>query len=938
MTTQLYQHHRYPSRQQQQQQQQQQPITQSNYHEHSESESEAESTGSDSDDSDDIPLGQRHPDALKAQATIRAERAKRRQQQQQEQELARAATIAKLSMKSTGVPDEDDNQPLGLIKRMKSMAKPIKNNLLPPPPSSSSTVFSVEELIKKLDLVQQQAIKPSVLIHSQQQQQQQQLGSQTHHTTQTINTHHTNIPHPRPARLDSNSGSQSRKPSDHFLTPLSPSFQEHPQQLPLPIQRPSERTIPKSPIEQQRDLIDPSRHISSSVQQQQQATLLDNKSNSLPDQIRRSPIHHRGHTDQHTHHHHEPTPSNALRRAKSTVDKPGTFHSFHNAPPTEPLPTLPSHINQHPHHHQHHHHQQRQEPESRSPIPTRPTKLLSPIDTKFVGPFPGGSPLASPIETSSPSHPIPLKKILIKLAIVHQSQSIMVEIDPFTTVKDLIDQAQQTGELNDELFKGSWGVFEVWKDLGIERPIREIETILSVVETWTSADTNETHLLIQKNDLSGLAVSKRSFTSGVHGGNLWCELKPGKWTKKYVLLRDNELYLCSNDKGKDEMFLCTMEKFDVYAIPCWAHKTLKGVPRDYSFGLKSLNKLSFFETKSDFIHKFSCKNRLVLLEWIRRLYDARSYIVMSQRGEDEPTTVGLNRTKSTRSGGLEKVKSVKVKRSGTVSGGRGQGGMKEAIPAIPERGARKESTGSGGGSANGSSGLSRRPTLIQTGSSTRFRQGTLLGDLSSAPPPPPKHHNLTDDSSTPTTTTLQAVLPAHILALSSSPDPRLTSPRENAPGIGSGRSSSQPAATSSHAHTPTTATSTAPTTSTTTIKVRTWEQMGSEERKLYLTEVQNKAKLEGRTLLQFDNNPVGSIHNNHTHHHTSTTHSSHSTNAKEPLISSVPSPSSFNHHPSSFNPSAAASPANNGGLKRSMTTGASRSTRSPSTHKPSRKI
>jgi hypothetical protein len=310
---------------------------------------------------------------------------------------------------------------------------------------------------------------------------------------------------------------------------------------------------------------------------------------------------------------------------------------------------------------------------------------------------------------------------------------------------------------------------------------------------------------------------------------------------------------------------------------------------------------------------------------------------MSQRGEDETTTGGLNRTKSTRSGGLERAKSVGLKRSGTVSGGRGQGGAKEAIPAVPDRGARKESTGSGGGSANGSSGLSRRPTLIQTGSSTRFRQGTLLGDLSSAPPPPPKHHNLTDDSSTPATT-LQAVLPAHILALSST-DPRLVSSRENAPGVGSGRSSSQPAAASSHAHAPTTATSTAPTTSTTTIKVRTWEQMGSEERKLYLTEVQNKAKLEGRTLLQFDNNPVGGIHNNHTHHHpTSTTHSSNPTNTKEPLISSVPSPSSFNHHPSSFNPSAAASPANLGGLKRSMTTGASRSTRSPSTHKPSRKI
>ncbi|KAA1113120.1 hypothetical protein PGT21_021972 [Puccinia graminis f. sp. tritici] len=106
-------------------------------------------------------------------------------------------------------------------------------------------------------------------------------------------------------------------------------------------------------------------------------------------------------------------------------------------------------------------------------------------------------------------------KILIKLAIVHQSQSIMVKIDPFTTVKDLIDQAQQTGKLNDELSEGSWGVFEVWKDLGIERPIREIKTILLVVETWTSADTKETHLLIQKNDLS-LALRGYSKTHKPH--------------------------------------------------------------------------------------------------------------------------------------------------------------------------------------------------------------------------------------------------------------------------------------------------------------------------------------------------------------------------------------------------------------------------------------
>ncbi|WAR60449.1 hypothetical protein PtB15_9B388 [Puccinia triticina] len=461
---------------------------------------------------------------------------------QQPADPSPAATIAKLSMKPNGAPpDEDDNQPLGLIKRM-----------------------------KKLDRVQQQAIKPTVLTQNQQQQQQPSRADP--------------ITRPRPSQLDTTHGAnQTRKHSDHLLTPLSPSLQDHTNHT-MPIRLPSERSMTRSPVEP-RDLIDFSRHPSSHNPQQQQHSSSEEK--SALDHVRRSPTRLRGHTDQQLPHH-EPV-SNALRRAKTTADKAGAFHSFHNPPPTE----------------------------SRSPVLTRPTNLLHPIDTKVDT---AASQHASPSDTCSPSlAPLPRKKILIKLAIIHQARSIMVEIGPLTSVKDLLAQAHQTGALSE----GSWGVFEVWTELGIERPIREIETIMSVVDTWTSADTNETHLLVQKNDLSGLAVSKRSFTSGRHGGNLWCELKPGKWTKKYVLLRDNELYLCSNDKGKDEMFLCTMEKFDVYAIPSWAHKTLKGVPREYAFGLKSLNKLSFFETKSDFIHKFSCKDRLVLLEWIRRLYDAR---------------------------------------------------------------------------------------------------------------------------------------------------------------------------------------------------------------------------------------------------------------------------------------------------------------------------
>lgn len=418
----------------------------------------------------------------------------------------------------------------------------------------------------------------------------------------------------------------------------------------------------------------------------------------------------------------------------------------------------------------------------------------------------------------------------------------MVEIDQDTRVKDLLKEAESIGELNDDESQGSWGVFEVWKDLGIERPVREIESIVSIVDTWTSTDTNETHLLIQKNDLSGLAISKRSITSGIYGSNLWCELKPGKWTKKYVLLRDNGIYLCSNDKGKDEMFLCTMSKFDVYAIPSWAHKNLKGVPRDYSFGLKSLNKLSFFETKTDFIHKFSCKDRLVRLEWIRRLYDARTYLIMSshQRVEEDSLTAAINRPKLSDPGitlarsHTEIKPTGKLGRSRTVGANQGDARHRYNNKRVEEGKTNPESisiskdssssTTNGGGLS--STGLSRKPTLIQPISRNKFKQGTLLGDLGTKQAE--ENHGMTS--------TLHPVLPSHIMSLTTSSDASCTTPV----GLTFPPSAHQQDSKSNSPAVPN------------TIKVRTWEQMGPDERKLYLNEVQNRAKLEGRTLLQFE--------------------------------------------------------------------------------------
>ncbi|EGG01962.1 uncharacterized protein MELLADRAFT_57272 [Melampsora larici-populina 98AG31] len=98
-------------------------------------------------------------------------------------------------------------------------------------------------------------------------------------------------------------------------------------------------------------------------------------------------------------------------------------------------------------------------------------------------------------------------------------------------------------------------------------------------------------------------------------------------------------------------------------------------------------------------------------------------------------------------------------------------------------------------SVNG--GLSRKPTLLGMENVSRFRQGTLLGDL-----------NQPGASNRPTQ---QPALPAHV------------TPAGGAP-------------------------------------TRGWEQMGPDERKEHLAEVQARAKSDGKTLLRFqDTDPFAQV-------------------------------------------------------------------------------
>ena len=106
-------------------------------------------------------------------------------------------------------------------------------------------------------------------------------------------------------------------------------------------------------------------------------------------------------------------------------------------------------------------------------------------------------------------------------------------------------------------------------------------------------------------------------TPPTYRGYLEYEVKRGKWSKRWMELRDNSLWLSKRDNGKDEVFLCKLTNFDVYSVT----RVMK-TPKPFVFAVKSTENLSLFENTADYLHSFCCKEKEGL-EWMMNILLAR---------------------------------------------------------------------------------------------------------------------------------------------------------------------------------------------------------------------------------------------------------------------------------------------------------------------------
>ncbi|KAH6888862.1 hypothetical protein BKA70DRAFT_1442925 [Coprinopsis sp. MPI-PUGE-AT-0042] len=224
-----------------------------------------------------------------------------------------------------------------------------------------------------------------------------------------------------------------------------------------------------------------------------------------------------------------------------------------------------------------------------------PSRRVKPHTTSGRPSMENERPLTSRPSTSTRAPPVPLSASAVDKAVVVQQRVFigdmqkfnMVEISSSTTAGDVIELLDEQGALKGIIGTGGWMVWEVAQDFGMERPIRSFEILFDIQA---------------RSAIPGFAP--------IHSGYVEWESKKGKWSKRWMELREHCIWL-SKREGKDEVMLCSLSSFDAYSL------TLHGY-------------LSYFENTADYLHMFSCSERDGRA-WMEKILVARSYVLHQER-------------------------------------------------------------------------------------------------------------------------------------------------------------------------------------------------------------------------------------------------------------------------------------------------------------------
>ena len=141
-----------------------------------------------------------------------------------------------------------------------------------------------------------------------------------------------------------------------------------------------------------------------------------------------------------------------------------------------------------------------------------------------------------------------------------------------------------------------------------------------VISSWDLNTTINAIMIKRCANRDVLSTKSISGKYPKYRGWLYMEAKPGKWSKRFFVLRESTLFF-SEDKGSQsgELPICSLSRFDVYHLSQRRSKT----PTKFVFALRSQDSPSIFQNKLDYVKFFCAEDGDKLKQWIMALRMAK---------------------------------------------------------------------------------------------------------------------------------------------------------------------------------------------------------------------------------------------------------------------------------------------------------------------------
>ncbi|KAM0748719.1 hypothetical protein T439DRAFT_291712 [Meredithblackwellia eburnea MCA 4105] len=240
-------------------------------------------------------------------------------------------------------------------------------------------------------------------------------------------------------------------------------------------------------------------------------------------------------------------------------------------------------------------------------------------------PRPGPSPIAQqPLQQRSGAPPptvqrqssVSSRSAEHRIFVNTHQVNFLATVTPQTRVGEVIGMARAQGLLNggrDE--EGGWALFEIFRSMGLERPVREYELLDDVFRSW-NGEANI--LIIRRTPLYSVLGAQSRLPSRNQADFVQLEGKKGKWSKRYLAIKDGALVHSKSEKGKDATPVCQLSSFEAFILAPHMIDQVKP-PKPFVFALKSILPRAHYENAEEYCHYISVKSQEEADQWVEAI-------------------------------------------------------------------------------------------------------------------------------------------------------------------------------------------------------------------------------------------------------------------------------------------------------------------------------